>query len=124
MSALGVGSAGAVERVVVVVPARDEEELLPGCLAALGRATAAVARDRPGVRVAVVVVLDGCTDGSARVARAAGVRVVEVAHGNVGRAAGRACARGSLPSRCAGTVPPPARGSRAPTRTPRCPTTG
>ncbi|MCR1982752.1 glycosyltransferase [Cellulosimicrobium cellulans] len=86
MSAPGSGSAGTIERVVVVVPARDEEELLPRCLAALGRATAAVARDRPGVRVAVVVVLDGCTDGSARVARAAGVRVVEVAHGNVGRA--------------------------------------
>lgn len=75
--------APAVE-LVVVVPAHDEEELLPGCLAAL-----AVAGDRVraelGVPVEVVVVLDGCTDGSAAVV-GPGVAVRHVAHRNVGAA--------------------------------------
>lgn len=64
----------------VVVPARDERERLPGCLSAL-RAAAA----RVPVPVRVVVVLDGCRDGTADVVPA-DVRVVVVDHGVVGRA--------------------------------------
>lgn len=70
----------------VVVPAHDEEELLPACLASLR-----VARARVAVPVLVVVVLDRCTDGSAAlVAAAADVAAVVVDAGNVGlaRAAG------------------------------------
>jgi glycosyltransferase involved in cell wall biosynthesis len=48
-----------VAAVVVVVPARDERERLPGCLRTL--AAAARASDLP---VHVVVVLDRCTDGT------------------------------------------------------------
>lgn len=87
------GSAGArtgpsrpaVERLLVVVPARDEEELLGACLASV-----VVAADAAGAPVDVVVVLDDCRDGSAAVARAAGVRTLEVRAGAVGaaRAAG------------------------------------
>jgi len=66
----------------VAVPAHDEQELLPACLAAL-----AVAAARPGVPpVRVVVVADGCSDSTVAVARAAGVEVLEVALRNAGAA--------------------------------------
>ncbi len=68
----------------VVVPAREEAELLPGCLAALVRAAAH--RELSGTPVLLVVVADGCTDGTADLARAAGARVLETAGGNVGDA--------------------------------------
>ena len=69
--AMGDGRAGAgcglaVTRVGVVIPAHDEEVLLPACLAALG-----VAAARAGVPVSVVVVLDACTDGTLAAVRAA-----------------------------------------------------
>ena len=50
----------------VVVPAHDEAERLPACLAALDLATAAVA---DAVTVHCTVVLDRCTDDSAAIAR-------------------------------------------------------
>ena len=56
-----------VDQVVVAIPARDEEVLLPGCLRSVTAAVAALVKARPGIRVSVVVALDGCTDGSARV---------------------------------------------------------
>lgn len=61
----------------VVVPAHNEQERLPACLAALGNAT-------------VVVVADACTDRTAEVARSRGAIVLEIAERNVGaaRAAG------------------------------------
>lgn len=49
-------------RVGVVVPAHNEEELLPRCLAALRRAAAAV-----DIPVHLLVVLDACTDRTADV---------------------------------------------------------
>lgn len=72
----------------VVVPARDEQGLLPGALGALDTASAAVRG--LGVAVQIVVVADSCTDRTADVASAAGVPVIEVAVGAVGmaRAAG------------------------------------
>ncbi|WP_432570344.1 glycosyltransferase [Kineococcus sp. SYSU DK005] len=86
MSARG---GGAVRRVVVVVPARDEEASLPGCLAALRRAAGACP-----VPVRVVVVADRCSDATADLAAAGGARVMLSSAGRVGaaRAAGVAVA--------------------------------
>lgn len=77
-----------IEAVVVVVPARDEEQLLPACLTSL-----VTAADHPGlggVPVHLVCVLDSCRDRSAEVVAASGVRALVVELGNVGaaRAAG------------------------------------
>jgi glycosyltransferase involved in cell wall biosynthesis len=55
----------------VVIPAHDEERVLPRLLSAL-------ADDR----LEVIVVANGCRDATADVARAAGVRVVELAQGS------------------------------------------
>lgn len=58
----------------VAVPAHDEQELLPGCLASLR-----VAAAQPGVPpVRVVVVADDCDDSTGEVARAAAATVLEV----------------------------------------------
>jgi glycosyltransferase involved in cell wall biosynthesis len=74
-----------VQAVGVVVPARDEEELLPHCLDALNVAVAQARRQ--GVHTDVLVVLDSCVDGSAAVAAARPwARSLEVAAGSVGRA--------------------------------------
>lgn len=54
----------APDTVAVVVPARDEEELLPRCLDALEVAVATLHRSRPNLAVRTFVVLDVCTDGS------------------------------------------------------------
>ena len=58
-----------IDRLVVVVPARDEESRLPRCLTALADAIQAVEEefgaDVPAITV--IVVLDSCTDGSAGV---------------------------------------------------------
>lgn len=78
--------------VVVVVPARDEEVLLPRCLASVQVALAGV---RPlGVTGSVVVVADSCTDRTAELAERAGAVVVPSVCGRVGaaRAAGVAAA--------------------------------
>ena len=64
-----------VQQVAVVVPARNERQLLTGCLAAL-----AAAAERVTVPVTVLVVLDRCTDGTAEMlAGRPGVRSVESA---------------------------------------------
>lgn len=73
-----------IRAVQVVVPARDEERLLPRCLESLEVACAELRRSRPGLRVDVTVVLDRCVDRSAEVVGHAGVRRVTVDHGNVG----------------------------------------
>ena len=58
--------------VSVVVPAHDEQELLPACLHALRQAAA-----QPGVPpVRVLVVADTCSDGSVDAARAGGAEVL------------------------------------------------
>ncbi|MGZ4447237.1 MAG: glycosyltransferase [Nocardioides sp.] len=76
----------AVARVHVVVPAHDEEVLLPRCLESVRRAAAQVLVARPWVEVSVTVVADACSDGTAGVARAAGADVVEVDAADVGTA--------------------------------------
>jgi len=66
----------------VVIPVHNEEACLEGCLEALFQAV-----DHPrldGETVSVVVVLDACRDGSARIARRYPVTLLEVAGPNVG----------------------------------------
>jgi glycosyltransferase involved in cell wall biosynthesis len=97
----------AVDAVVVVIPARNEEELVGACLASLARAVAharAVLGDQaPSIRVEFVA--DHCTDATAAVAaRFEGVCVIEretgALIGNVGaaRAAGVAAGLKSVTS--------------------------
>jgi glycosyltransferase involved in cell wall biosynthesis len=75
-----------IRAVGVVVPAHNEQDLLPACLAALRRATRALR----GTPVHLVVVADACRDRTAAVARRAGAAVITTAAQNVGaaRAAG------------------------------------
>ncbi len=75
-----------IRSVGVVVPAHDEEELLPDCLAALHATAAQAGAQRPGLRVRIVVAADACSDGTAALARDAGVTVVVLGARNVGRA--------------------------------------
>ena len=70
-----------VTRAGVVVPAHDEAELLPACLAALRSAA-----DVAGVPVRLLVVADACTDATAAVAAAAGAEVIRIRARNVGAA--------------------------------------
>jgi len=65
----------------VVVPAYNAAETLPDCLAALAR------QDVPPPLYEVIVVDDGSTDGTARVAQAAGVQLIS--QPNAGPAAAR-----------------------------------
>ncbi|MDO5711784.1 MAG: glycosyltransferase family A protein [Micrococcales bacterium] len=79
--------AAPLRRIAVVVPARDEEELLPSCLAALRRArTQLMVPGNDGVDVRVVIVADRCADGTEDIALAAGAVVVRSDHGRVGAA--------------------------------------
>lgn len=59
-----------IESLLVVVPARDEQDLLPRCLASLTVAIEAVhaAREADPPEVSVVIVLDRCADETGRVA--------------------------------------------------------
>jgi glycosyltransferase involved in cell wall biosynthesis len=82
-----VTASGRIAAAGVVVPAHNEEELLPACLAALRKAAGAA-----GVPVRLLVVADACTDATAAVAAAAGAEVIRIRARNVGaaRAAGMA----------------------------------
>ena len=76
-----------IEAVGVVVPAHNEERLLPACLRALRRAAGTVS-----MPVHLLVVADACTDQTIAAARAGGARVTGIRARNVGaaRAAGMA----------------------------------
>jgi glycosyltransferase involved in cell wall biosynthesis len=87
-----------VTRAGVVVPAHDEAELLPACLAALRSAA-----DVAGVPVRLLVVADACTDATAAVAAAAGAEVIRIRARNVGAA--RAAGMARLLGRTGGTDP-------------------
>jgi glycosyltransferase involved in cell wall biosynthesis len=87
-----------VEAAGVVVPAHNEEELLPACLAAL-REAAGLA----GIPVQLLVVADACTDETAAVAAAHGAQVRRIRARNVGAA--RAAGLAALLRRTAGTDP-------------------
>jgi glycosyltransferase involved in cell wall biosynthesis len=75
-----------IRAVGVVVPAHDEEDLLPACLASVRRAARAVR----GTPVHLVVVDDASRDRTAQVARQCGAAVVTIGAQSVGaaRAAG------------------------------------
>ena len=88
-----------INAVGVVIPAHDEQDLLPSCLAAVRLAARQVS-----VPVYVVVVADACTDRTAELARAQGATVVEARARSVG-AARRAGVRQVL--RSAATWIPP-----------------
>lgn len=87
-----------VEAAGVVVPAHNEEGLLPACLAAL-REAAGLAR----IPVHLLVVADACTDETAAVAAAHGAQVIPIRARNVGAA--RAAGMAALLRRTAGTDP-------------------
>jgi glycosyltransferase involved in cell wall biosynthesis len=72
-----------VEHVVVVIPARDEQETVAAAVRAVLDSAVTVAVD---VRVEVVVVADGCADATAERARDAGAHVLEIAASQVGTA--------------------------------------
>lgn len=73
-----------VRHVAVVIPACDEEHLVGRCLASVSAAAHRLPAD---VSVDVVVVLDGCRDGTADVVACfPAVRAVVTRGGNVGRA--------------------------------------
>jgi glycosyltransferase involved in cell wall biosynthesis len=75
-----------IRAVGVIVPAHNEQDLLPGCLAALRRA----ARALRGTPVHIVVVADACRDRTLQAARRGGASVVTISASSVGaaRAAG------------------------------------
>jgi glycosyltransferase involved in cell wall biosynthesis len=75
-----------IRAVGVIVPAHNEQDLLPSCLASVHRASQAL----PGTPVHLVVVADDCRDQTARAARRGGASVVTISARNAGaaRAAG------------------------------------
>lgn len=89
-----------VDAVAVVIPARDEQDLLPRALRHVRQAQRELYATHPDVMCPVVVVLDSCRDDTAEVARrSSDVIGVEVTVGNVGaaRAAGIERARRCAP---------------------------
>jgi 1,2-diacylglycerol 3-beta-glucosyltransferase len=64
-------------RFAIVVPAHDEEPILAATLRSLE------AQDYPADRYQIVVVADNCTDGTAEIARAEGVTVLERTNRNM-----------------------------------------
>ncbi len=71
----------------VVIPAHDEEELLPRCLDSVERAVALARQVHPEITTRVTVVPDRCRDRTAAIAAGyTGVDVIEVDAGRVGHA--------------------------------------
>jgi glycosyltransferase involved in cell wall biosynthesis len=77
-----------VDRVVVVIPARDEQELIADAVVG---ATVAISRLPAGVRGEVVVVANGCSDDTIGRARTAGAVVLAAGVANVGAARAVGC---------------------------------
>ncbi|PNW09348.1 glycosyl transferase family 2 [Microbacterium sp. AG157] len=84
--------------VAVVIPAHDEEALIGRCLASVDRAVSRAKKRTPDLAVAVVVVLDACTDTTAAQVRRWPVETVEIGARRVGtaRRVGVAHALGTL----------------------------
>jgi glycosyltransferase involved in cell wall biosynthesis len=71
-----------IRSIGVIVPAHNEQDLIPSCLASLRRA----ARALRGVPVHVVVVADACRDQTAQAARRGGASVVRISAKSAGQA--------------------------------------
>ncbi len=84
-------SRAGIEAVVVVVPAYNEAETIGPCIEAVRRSVSAL---QGTIDVEVLVVANGCDDGTEHRARLAGARVIVTPEANVGaaRAAGAAWA--------------------------------
>ncbi len=95
------GPVAGLDRIVVVVPARDEAATVAACVTSV-----LIAAQRATAAVDVLVVADRCSDATAELALAAGARVLPSAAGSVGaaRAAGVAAGLAEEPpggwSRC------------------------
>jgi glycosyltransferase involved in cell wall biosynthesis len=87
-----------IEAAGIVVPAHNEETLLPSCLTALRQAVRSVS-----VPVHVLVAADSCTDGTVAAARACGAGVISIQARSVGAA--RAAGMTELLRLTAGTDP-------------------
>ncbi len=70
--------------IAIVVPAHNEEDLLPACLASV--AAASKHPNLGGEAVETYVVLDDCTDGTEAVAKRFVVQTIPIRARNVGRA--------------------------------------
>jgi Glycosyl transferase family 2 len=75
-----------IRGLLVVVPARDEEQLLGRCLAAINLAMDSLRTKHRDLATAVLVVADRCVDSTADIAREAGAHVLEIEAGCVGTA--------------------------------------
>ncbi|GAB3606259.1 glycosyltransferase family A protein [Conyzicola nivalis] len=76
-----------IEAITVVIPARDESELIGRCLESVLTAKTAAESRWHAPRLSIVVVADRCTDDTANVARGFdGVSVIEIDAANVGLA--------------------------------------
>jgi glycosyltransferase involved in cell wall biosynthesis len=91
-----------IRRVAVIVPAANEEATIGRCLASVAAARSTLYRCDVRAQVAILVVLDGCTDATAAIAaQFSDARPIVIGARNVGaaRQAGAAAAlRGGRPS--------------------------
>ncbi len=85
-SVRAIGARSAIGAVGVIVPAHNEQDLLPSCLASVRRA----AQSLRGIPVHLVVVADACRDRTVLAARRGGASVVTISARSAGaaRAAG------------------------------------
>jgi glycosyltransferase involved in cell wall biosynthesis len=67
-----------IREISVIVPAASEEGQIGACLASIMTARDELRRAEPGFRVQLIVVLDSCTDGTARAAAAVADEVILV----------------------------------------------
>lgn len=68
----------------IVIPAHNEEQCLQACLLSVRQSMQHLARQ--GLPARLLVVLDACSDGSARIARAHADQLLEIEARNVGQA--------------------------------------
>lgn len=93
----------AIERMLVVVPARDEADSVGACVTSIREAARSLRAAHPRVAVRVVVVADACSDATAGIARTAGAEVVEIDARAVGAARQAGVDHGLDPRRAAAT---------------------
>jgi glycosyltransferase involved in cell wall biosynthesis len=74
-----------IRRIAVIVPAANEEQRIGKCLSSIRAARAHLYRCSAGIRIRIVVALDGCDDLTSDIAAARGdVQPVMITAGNVG----------------------------------------